>query len=609
MGGNRFDYLKNIISILPDSPGCYQYYDEQGALIYIGKAKNLKKRVSSYFNKKIDDPKTRILVRKIHDIKYIVVESEEDALLLENNMIKEHQPRYNILLKDDKTYPWIVVKNEPFPRIFSTRNVIKDNSSYFGPYPSVTAMKVVLGLISELYMIRTCRYPLTKENVQAGKFKVCLQYHIKRCMGPCEGFQSEENYNKNVREAKEILKGNVNHISQQLLDEMKLLAKELRFEDAQLLKKKYDILENYKSKFVVVNPKLSNIDVFSYDESDNNSVYINYLHIRSGLVVQGYTIEYKKRLNESKEELLALGIVEIRSRFKSKAKEILVPFQPDVELENVHFLIPQRGDKKKLLDLSQKNVQQYKLEKLKHAEKLNPEQRGVRVLLQLQKDLHLTDLPVHIECFDNSNIQGTNPVSACVVFKKGKPSKKDYRHFNIKTVVGPDDFSSMYETVFRRYKRMMEEEQSFPQLIVIDGGKGQLHAATDALKDLGIYGKIAIIGIAKRLEEIYFPDDPIPLYLDKNSESLKLIQHLRDEAHRFGITFHRKKRSKQQVVSELDGIKGIGEVLRIKLLKKYKSVKRIKETPFEEVADLIGNNKAMILFEGLNIKDKNTEIK
>jgi excinuclease ABC subunit C len=531
------------------------------------------------------------------------VESEADALLLENNMIKEHQPRYNILLKDDKTYPWIVVKNEPFPRIFSTRTVLKDKSLYFGPYPSVAVMKVVLKLLSDLYMIRTCRYPLTKENIQAGKFKVCLQYHIKRCLGPCEGFQSEEDYNKNIQAAKEILNGNVNHISQQLLSQMKILSAQMKFEEAQRIKEKYDILENYKSKFIVVSPKLNNIDVFSFDENES-SVYINYLHIRSGLVVQGYTIEYKKRLNEAKEDLLALGIVELRTRFKSKAKEIILPFIPDMKPDDVHMIVPQRGDKKKLLELSKKNVQQYKLEQLKHAEKLNPEQRTTRVLMTLQKDLHLTELPIQIECFDNSNIQGTNPVSACVVFKRGKPSKKDYRHFNIKTVVGPDDFSSMYETVFRRYKRQSEEHEPLPQLIVIDGGKGQLHAATDALKDLGLYGKIAIVGIAKRLEEIYFPNDSVPLYLDKNSESLKVIQHLRDEAHRFGITFHRLKRSKQQIISELDSIKGIGDIIKTKLLSKYKSVKRIKEAPYPEIVELIGKNKAAVLFKGFNPEDK-----
>ena len=595
--------LKQTISLLPEAPGCYQYYDDSDVIIYVGKAKNLKRRVSSYFNKNHADAKTRILVRKIRKIRYLVVESEEEALLLENSLIKEYQPRYNIMLKDGKTYPWIVVKNEPFPRVFSTRNLIKDKSDYFGPYPSLTLMKLILNLIGELYPIRICHLPLSAENIQQKKFKVCLQYHIKKCLGPCEGYQSEEDYNRNIREIKEILNGNIHHISRQLLEEMQSLARELHFEEAQKVKEKYDLIEKYRAKFVVVTPKLTNIDVFSFEENEQ-SVYINYLHIRNGSIVQGYTIEYKIRLNEPKEEIFALGIVELRTRFKSKASEIIVPFIPDISISGTSFTVPQRGDKKKLLELSERNVQQYKLEQLKRAENLNPEQRGTRVLLTLQKDLHLQELPVHIECFDNSNIQGTNPVSACVVFKKGKPSKKDYRHFNIKTVVGPDDFSSMYETVFRRYQRLLNESEDLPQLIVIDGGKGQLHAATDALKALDLYGKIGIVGIAKRLEEIYFPNDPIPLYLDKNSESLKLIQHLRDEAHRFGITFHRKKRSKSQLISELDSIKGIGESTKTSLLAHYKSVKKMKEVPFEEIASLIGKHKASLLFNGLNLKIK-----
>ncbi len=592
--------LSSLISTIPESPGCYMYLDEKDTIIYVGKAKSLKKRVSSYFNKTQDDPKTRILVRKIKNIRYIVVESEEDALLLENSLIKQYLPRYNILLKDDKTYPWIVVKNEPFPRVFQTRTIVKDKSTYYGPYPSVTTVKFMLRLIGALYPVRTCRYFLSQENIKQKKFRVCLQYHIKKCLGPCEGLQSEADYNKGIEAIHEILKGNFNQVSRQLYDEMMRLSSELKFEEAQLLKEKLAMLENYKAKSVIVSPNLHNVDVFSFDENDS-SAYINYIHIASGSIVQGYTIEYKIRLNESKEEILGMGIVELRNRFKSNAKEIIVPFPLDIDLAGVEFTIPQRGDKKKLLELSLKNVRQYKVDQMKQAEKLNPEQRSVRILLTLQKDLHLTELPVHIECFDNSNIQGTNPVSACVVFKKAKPSKRDYRHFNIKTVVGPDDFSSMYETVYRRYKRLKEENQSFPQLIVIDGGKGQLHAATDALKDLDLYGQIPIIGIAKRLEEIYFPNDSIPLYLDKNSESLKLIQHLRDEAHRFGISFHRDKRSKQQVVSELDSIKGIGVATQEALLKKYKSVKKIKETPLAEIAGLIGKSKAELLLKGLRI--------
>lgn len=588
----------NVLAVMPESPGVYMYSDENGSIIYVGKAKNLKRRVSSYFNKIQDNYKTKVLVKKIRKIDYLVVESEEDAFLLENNLIKEHRPRYNVMLKDDKTYPWIIVTNEPFPRVFLTRKKLNDKSRYYGPYPSVMNVKSLLRLITNLYPVRTCRHHLAKDNIANGKFRVCLQYHIKKCLGPCVGLQNEEDYNQNIRAIEEILKGNSKEISRRLYEQMQQLASELRFEEAEIIKERYNLLENYSSKSIIVSPGLHNLDVFSFDENQQ-SAYINYLHIANGAVIKGYTIEYKKRLGESKESLLAMGIVELRTRFGSKSKEIIVPFIPEIELQGVSFFIPQRGDKKKLLDLSEKNVRQFKIDQLKQAEKMNPEQRSVRILQRLQKDLHLKDLPLHIECFDNSNIQGTNPVSACVVFKKARPSKKDYRHYNIKTVVGPDDFSSMYETVFRRYRRLSEEGQSLPQLIVIDGGKGQLHAATDALNDLGLYGQIPIIGIAKRLEEIYFPEDSVPLYLDKNSESLKLIQQLRDEAHRFGITFHRSKRSKQQIVSELDTIKGIGSQTKEKLLKKYKSVKRIKEASLEEIAELIGKSKAGILKKGL----------
>lgn len=574
------------------------YLDEAGTIIYIGKAKNLKKRVSSYFNKMHDNDKTRVLVRKIRDIRYLVVESEEEAFLLENNLIKQHKPRYNILLKDDKTYPWVVVRDEPFPRVYLTRQKLNDKSHYYGPYTSVVNIKHLLRLLTSIYPIRNCHYHLSKENIEKKKFRLCLQYHIKRCLAPCVGNQTEENYNESIHSIEEILKGNVRIVSRQVYKEMMRLAENLRFEEAESLKERYTILENYSAKSIVVNPALNNIDVFSFDES-GRSVFINYLHISSGAVVQGYTIEYKLQLDEPKEQVLGMGIVELRTRFGSKASEIIVPFMPDIEIKNVEFVIPLRGDKKNLLTLSEKNAEQYKLDQLKQAEKLNPAQRYTRILKTLQNDLHLKELPIHIECFDNSNIQGTNPVSACVVFKMAKPAKKDYRHFNIKTVVGPDDFQSMYETVSRRYRRLLDEEQTLPQLIVIDGGKGQLHAATDALKALDLYGKISIIGIAKRLEEIYFPEDSIPLYLDKNSESLKLIQQLRDEAHRFGITFHRNKRSKQQVVSKLDAIKGIGPAAKEILLKKYKSVKRIKEAPESEIAELIGKTKAELLKEGL----------
>jgi len=586
--------LAAILSSIPENPGCYMYLDETETIIYIGKAKNLKKRVSSYFNRTIDDPKTRIMVRKINTIRYLVVESEEEAFLLENNLIKKHKPRYNILLKDDKTYPWVVVRDEPFPRVYLTRRKLDDKSHYYGPYTSVGDIKFLLRLLTTIYPIRNCSYYLSAENIAKKKFRLCLQYHLKRCLGPCVNYQTEEDYNKNIRSIEEILKGNVRLVSKQLYKEMMHFADNLQYETAELLKERYRTLENYSAKSTVVNPDLHNIDIFSYDEY-GISVFINYLHISSGAIVQGYTIEYKKQLEEPKEQILGMGIIELRTRFKSKAKEIIVPFIPDIELQDVEFVIPQRGDKKKLLILSEKNVQQYKLDQIKQSEKLNPEQRQTRIMKTLQNDLHLKELPVHIECFDNSNIQGTNPVSACVVFKMAKPAKKDYRHFNIKTVTGPDDFQSMYETVYRRYSRLLEESQPLPQLIVIDGGKGQLNAATDALKELNLYGKISIIGIAKRLEEIYFPDDPIPLYLDKNSESLKLIQQLRDEAHRFGITFHRNKRSKQQVVSELDNIKGIGPMIKEKLLQKYKSVKRIKEAPESEIADLIGEKKAALV--------------
>lgn len=589
------DYLKNIIRNIPQKPGCYQYYDDKGVIIYVGKAKNLKKRVSSYFTKNHEDsPKTRILVSKIKDIKYIIVESEEDTLLLENSLIKEFQPRYNVMLKDDKSYPSIVIRNEYFPRIEITRKILKDGSKYFGPYSNVLSVKTLLELIHKLYPIRTCSLNLTPEKIAEGKYKVCLEYHIKRCKGPCVGLQDSEEYIKNVNAIQEILKGNTNLVSESIYSEMQALAEKQEFEEANKLKEKFILIENFKNKSTVVSSIKYNIDVFSYDE-DADAGYINYLNVYNGAVIQAYTFEYRKRIEEEKEELLALGIIEVRKRFGSTAKEIVVPFLPDLKLDGVEINIPQRGDKKKLLLLSTQNVRQYKLDKLKRAESLNPEQRGTRILKEMQKDLNLKDLPSHIECFDNSNIQGTNPVSACVVFKMGKPSKKDYRHFNVKTVVGPDDFSTMREVVYRRYHRLIEEGSPLPQLIVIDGGKGQLSAACESLKELGIYGKVAIVGIAKRLEEIYYPEDSIPLYLDKNSESLKIIQHLRDESHRFGITFHRNQRSKGQVKSELDNIKGIGEETKRLLLKEFKSVKRIKSASNEEIEKVVGKHKATLI--------------
>ena len=597
-GIKKYPYLESIIKNIPSSPGCYLFFDENGTIIYIGKAKDLKRRVTSYFTKIHDSAKTNVLVKKIRNIEYILVETEQDAFLLENNMIKEHRPRYNVMLKDDKTYPWIVVKNEPFPRVFATRVHVKDRSMYFGPYSSAYMVKVLLKLIRSLYPVRTCNLVLTNERINQGKYKVCLEYHIKNCLGPCEKLQSRGDYNRNIEEIIQILKGNISQLSKKLYNEMQDFSSQLQFEEAQRVKEKYLLLENYKSKSIVSSVTIDDIDVFSFEEHDQ-SAYINYLHIRNGLIVRGYTFEYKRFLEEPKEEVLALGIIEMRSRFQSNAKEIIVPFLPDITLDGALMIVPQRGEKKKLLALSQKNVRQYKIDKIKQSEHLNSEQRKTRIISTLKDDLHLAVLPVHIECFDNSNIQGTNPVSACVVFKNGKPSKKDYRHFNVKTVVGPNDYDTMYEVMHRRYSRLIEEKQPLPQLIIVDGGKGQLGVGMQVLKELGLYGQIAIIGIAERLEEIYFPNDPVPLYLDKNSESLKLIQHLRDEAHRFGLNFHRSKRSKQQVSSELDSVKGIGEKTKILLLNKYKSVKQIKEASKEEITGLIGKNKARLLIEAL----------
>lgn len=590
------EYLKNIIKNIPEKPGCYQYYDDKGTVIYVGKAKNLKKRVSSYFTKTHhDSPKTRILVSKIRDIKYIVVDTEEDTFLLENNLIKEYQPRYNVLLKDDKTYASIVIRNEFFPRVYQTRNIIKDGSQYFGPYTSVMSIKALLEIMHKLYPIRTCTLNLAPELIKAGKYKVCLEYHIKRCKGPCEGLQTLDEYNQNVENIRQILKGDINIVSKQLYEEMQILSEEFKFEEAQKIKEKYILIENFKQKSTVVSSIMYNIDIFGYDE-DENAAYINYLSVHNGAVIRAYTFEYRKRLDEAKEELLGLGILEIKNRFINLSREIVVPFIPDLNLQGTEFTIPQRGDKLKLLNLSIQNVKQYKVDKLKRIESLNPEQRNTRIVKGIQTDLQLKELPVHIECFDNSNIQGTNPVSACVVFKMGKPAKKDYRHFIVKTVEGPDDFSTMQEVVYRRYHRLLEEKQSLPQLIVIDGGKGQLSAACESLRKLDLYGKVAIIGIAKRLEEIYYPEDSIPLYLDKNSETLKVIQHLRDEAHRFGITFHRNRRSKGQIVSELDSIKGIGEETKKQLLKHFKSTKRIKEAELSQIEDIIGKHKAGLIY-------------
>lgn len=591
------EHIHHLLSLLPDSPGVYQYFDKEGNIIYVGKAKNLKRRVSSYFNKKHESLRTTMLVRNICDIKYTVVGSEEDALHLENSFIKEYKPRYNVLLKDDKTYPWITVRNEPFPRVFLTRKVIHDGSKYYGPYANVQLARTVIELIRSIYPIRTCSHLLSAENIERHKYKVCLQYHIKNCKGPCEGMQSEADYREEIDQIRQILSGNIQQLTDHLKEEMNALAEQLKFEEAQQLKEKYLLLEKYKAKSVIVSSTIHNVDVFSYAE-DENDAYVNYLHVRNGSIVQSYTLEYRKRLDETREEILSLAIAELRQRFKSESHEIIVPFLPESEFKETFFTVPQRGDKRKLLEVSEQNVKQYKLDKVKSAEKLNPEQRVTRILSRAQKDFRLHNLPMHIECFDNSNIQGTLPVSSCVVFKKAKPSKKDYRHFNVKSVEGPDDFASMYEAVYRRYKRLSEENQPLPDLVVVDGGKGQLSAACEALRDLHL--QIPIIGIAKRLEEIFFPDDPIPLYLDKNSESLRLIQQMRDEAHRFGITHHRNRRSKKQVESALDKIPGIGEKTRDLLLTRYKSVKRIKEVPLDELAQLIGPAKAGLIHEAID---------
>ena len=594
-------HIKDILALLPETPGVYQYFDKEGKIIYVGKAKNLKRRVSSYFNKVHEDsPKTRILVRHIADLKYILVDTEEDALHLENSLIKKYKPRYNILLKDDKTYPWICVTNEDFPRVFLTRRVErKSGAKYYGPYAHVHIAKTVLELLHELFPLRTCRYALTADAVEKHKYKLCLQYHIKRCMGCCEGLISRETYAGYIDAVKQILNGNTQQLSNVLLQEMQELASQLRFEEAQEVKQRYELVERYKAKSVVVSTTIHNVDVFSYDE-DDALAFINYMHVKAGSIVQCVTIEYKKKLDETAAEILALGIAELRSRFDSDTREAIVPFLPETEFSDLRFILPERGDKRKLLDISLQNVRQYKIDRLKQSEKLNPEQRATRILSRLQKDFRLNELPVHIECFDNSNIQGTNPMASCVVFKMAKPSKKDYRHFNIKTVVGPDDFASMREIIYRRYHRLVEEGQPLPQLIVVDGGKGQLSAAVSSLDELGLRGKIAIVGIAKRLEEIYFPGDTVPLYIDKNSESLRLIQHLRDEAHRFGITHHRNRRSKSQTVSVLDGVKGVGEQSRDKLLRHFKSVKRMGEATQDELAQVVGAARAAIVYDALH---------
>ena len=575
------------LQTLPSSPGIYQFYDKSDVLIYVGKAINIKKRVSSYFQKHHDSGKTRVLVKKIVRIEHIVVETESDALLLENNLIKKYQPRYNILLKDDKSYPWICIKKERFPRIFQTRRVVKDGSLYFGPYTSIKTIRTLLELIKELYPLRNCSYDLSEQNIKNQKFRVCLEYHLKNCKGACEGLQSEQDYSENILEIIEILKGNFKDALKRFREEMLYLATQLRFEEAQQIKEKIDILENYQAKSTIVSTKINNVDVFSI-VSDEEYGYVNFLQVAYGAIVRAHTIEIKKKLEETDKELLELAIIDIRERFFSNSKEIITPFEV-VLSENLQLTIPKQGEKHQLLELSLRNAKLFRQERFKQEKIIDPERHTNRILSQMQRDLHLSVPPIHIECFDNSNIQGTNPVSACVVFKNAKPSKKDYRHFNVKTVEGPNDFASMEEVVYRRYKRLLDEEQSLPQLIVIDGGKGQLSSALKALEALELRGKIAIIGIAKRLEEIYFPNDNIPLYLDKRSETLKIIQQIRDEAHRFGITFHRQKRSKSAIISELDNIEGIGNKTKEALLKHFKSVKRIQEASLEELQTVVGH--------------------
>lgn len=601
MSSETEKHIKMILSILPDKPGCYQYFDDKGTIIYVGKAKNLKRRVSSYFNKEHDSNKTRVLVKQIRDIKYIVVNTEEDALLLENNLIKQYRPRYNVLLKDDKTYPSITVKNEYFPRIFQTRNIVKDGSQYYGPYPSVYTAKVMLQMLKELYPLRTCKYPLTPESIAAGKYEVCLEYHIKRCKGPCVGLQSMEEYQQNISEIKEILRGNISQISKHLYEEMQVLAGELKFEEAQKIKEKYEVIENYRAKSTVVTPMLHNIDVFSFAENEK-SAYINFIHIGNGAIVQAYTFEYKKRLDETKEELLSLGIVEMRDRFKSTAREIIVPFDMEMELGNVTFTVPQRGDKKKLLELSEMNVKQFKVDRLKQAEKLNPEQRSTRILKEVQDALHLPKLPIHIECFDNSNIQGSDAVAACVVFKMAKPSKKDYRKYIIKTVVGPDDYASMKEVVRRRYQRAVNEGSPLPDLILTDGGKGQMEVVREVIQD-ELHLDIPIAGLAKdgkhRTSELLFGFPPVTVGMQIQSQMFRFFTQIQDEVHRFAITFHKDKRSKSQTRSELDSINGIGEKTKVLLLRHYKSVKRIREASFDELKELIGEAKTKALINGL----------
>ena len=601
------DELKLKVSLLPESPGVYRYRNKDGEIIYVGKAKNLRRRVSSYFNRVHAVARTNMLVRNIWDLEYTVVNTEEEALDLENSLIKEFQPRYNVLLKDDKSYPWICVTNEMYPRVFMTRDAIPRGAKSYGPYPKVEVARTVMELVREIYPIRTCRHVITRETIDALKHRLCLQYHIKNCDGCCRGFVSAEQYAKYIDEIRQILNGDTKQLCDYLLEEMGALASELRFEAANELKRKYVLVDKYRAKSVVVTPQIHNTDVYSLVR-DDAAVYVNFLHLRHGSIVQCYTIEYRlqhNEIDETDEHLMSMAVEELRKRFagtyeQDKVREVLVNVLPDSEFAGLQFFVPQRGDKRKLLAISLKNAEQYRDEKYKRMEKLNPEQRTTRLLTKIQKDFHLTELPRHIECFDNSNIQGTSPVASCVVFINGKPSKKNYRHFNIKTVESPDDFASMKEVLNRRYSRLMHEGDELPQLVVLDGGKGQLSAAVEALEELGLRGKIALVGIAKRLDEIYFPGDSVPLYIDKNSETLKVVQRLRDEAHRFGIEHHRNRRSKVQIHSALDEIKGVGPATKTLLLRQFKSLKRMKEASLDELEVVVGSKKAGAVYEALH---------
>lgn len=596
--------LREKILALPEDPGVYMYLDKEGKVIYVGKAKRLKRRVSSYFNRHHDSTKTNLLVRNIADLRFVVVPTEEDALHLEDAMIKEYQPRYNILLKDDKSYPWIIVTNEPYPRVFMTRDKTVARGRFYGPYSNVQSAKTVLDLLREVFPLRSCRHFIDDNFIKRGKIRLCLDYHIKKCGGACMGLVSTDEYGLYITQVRKILNGDTASLLHHLRDEMERLSAQWKFEEAAEVKRRYDLVEKYQAKCTIVPPDSREYDVFAFDES-SNAAFVSFMHIRHGAVVQSLTLEYRRRLDESREQILSMAIGEIARRFDRKFTEIIVPFEPDTDFGEISFVIPQRGDRKKLLDVAQKNVTRYRLDKEREAEKRDPEQNVRRLMERMKQDFRLSEEPRHIECFDNSNIQGTNPVASCVVFRNGKPSKRDYRHFTIKTVVGADDFASMKEVLHRRYTRLMAEGEPLPQLVVVDGGKGQLNAAVEAFDEMGIRGQVALVGIAKRLEEIYFPGDQIPLYIDKKSESLRVVQHLRDEAHRFGITFHRDRRSKGQVASQLDSIKGIGPATRAALLKHFKSVKRIKEAPLDEIAKTIGPAKARLVKEALSAPTSN----